>query len=141
MAAPKGRFAAVKALGIIWGFLFLLGGILGFVPGITKNEMFLGFFMVNAAHNILHITSGAVFLVASALGVRAARMWFQIFGSFYVALSLIGFWVGNHLILNLISNSLIDSCGHAFLGFVLLLIGFATRDAISSSSLSIASPR
>ena len=59
MVALKGRFATVKTLGIIWGFLFLLGGILGFVPGITKNEMFLGFFTVNTAHNILHITSGA----------------------------------------------------------------------------------
>jgi hypothetical protein len=55
----------VKALGTIWGILFLLGGILGFVPGITRGNMLLGIFMVNAAHSIVHIVSGAIFLIAS----------------------------------------------------------------------------
>ena len=33
-------------LGIAFGILFLLGGILGFVPGMTEHDMFLGVFMV-----------------------------------------------------------------------------------------------
>src|SRR5689334_4183500 len=113
----------IKKLGLLWGFLFLLGGILGFVPGITKDEMFLGFFMVNTTHNLLHIVSGAIFLVASVAGPRAARLWFIIFGSFYAGLALIGFAVGDGLIFGLISNSKIDSWGHGFLGLVLLGIG------------------
>lgn len=116
----------IRKLGLLWGFLFLLGGILGFVPGITKDEMFLGFFMVNTPHNILHIASGLVFLVAAMFGVRAVRSWFIIFGLFYAALSAIGFVVGDGLIFSLISSSKIDSWGHAFLGLVLFLTGFAS---------------
>ena len=88
----------LKKLGLLWGFLFLLGGILGFVPGITKDEMFLGFFMVNTAHNILHIASGLIFLIAALLGTRTVRSWFILFGLFYAALSIIGFVVGDGLI-------------------------------------------
>jgi len=116
----------IKKLGLLWGCLFLLGGILGFVPAVTKDEMFLGFFMVNTAHNILHIASGIIFLIATVLGAGAVRWWFIIFGLFYMAISVIGFVVGDGLIFNLISNSRIDSWGHGFLGLVLFLTGFAS---------------
>ena len=115
-----------KKLGFFWGSLFLLGGILGFVPGITKNDMFLGFFMVNTPHNILHIISGLIFLVASMAGSRAARLWFIVFGLFYASMSLLGFAVGDGMIFNLISNNKVDSWGHGFLALVLLLIGFTS---------------
>jgi len=122
------RLATVRKLGLLWGFLFLLGGILGFVPAITKDEMFLGFFMVNTPHNILHIISGVLFLIVSSVGTGAARAWFYIFGTFYAALSLIGFWEGDKMIFNLISNNRIDSWGHGFLALVLLAIGFTNRE-------------
>jgi hypothetical protein len=114
----------IRKLGFLWGGLFLSGGILGFVPGITENGMFLGFFMVNTPHNILHLVSGSVFLVASSIGARMARLWFQIFGIFYVVLGLIGFKTGDGLIFNLISSSLIDSWGHLFLGLILFLTSY-----------------
>lgn len=48
----------IKTLGFVFGFAFLLGGTLGFVPGVTKDGMYFGIFMVNSPHNILHIGSG-----------------------------------------------------------------------------------
>jgi len=120
-------FAVVKTLGIIWGILFLLGGILGFVPGVTTNDMFLGIFMVNTAHSIMHLASGATFLLASLSGSRAARLWFQIFGTFYAAMAAMGFFTGNGMICGLISNNQNDSWGHAALALILLLIGFTTK--------------
>jgi hypothetical protein len=125
---PMKEGALVRKLGFLWGFLFLLGGVLGFVPAITKDEMFLGFFMVNTPHNILHIISGTVFLIASFAGAKPARIWFYAFGTFYASLSLIGFWEGDKPIFNLISNNRIDSWGHGFLALVLLAIGFLNRD-------------
>jgi len=125
---PPVRLTTVRKLGVLWGFLFLLGGILGFVPAITKDEMFLGFFMVNTPHNILHIISGVLFLIASSMGTGAARTWFYIFGTFYAALSIIGFWEGDKMIFHLISNNRIDSWGHGFLALVLLTIGFTNRE-------------
>jgi short-subunit dehydrogenase len=127
---PVKTFSAVRTLAVLWGILFLLGGILGFVPGVTKDEMFLGFFMVNTPHNILHIISGVMFLIGSLLGARTARSWFLIFGIFYLALSIIGFKVGDGLIFGLISNTRIDAWGHGFLGLVLFLTGlFAPKAA------------
>jgi hypothetical protein len=79
---PSKKNTIIKKLGLFWGILFLLGGILGFVPGITKDEMFLGFFMVNTPHNILHLISGSIFFVASISGARATRSWFLISGLF-----------------------------------------------------------
>jgi hypothetical protein len=114
-----------KTLGMVMGSLFLLGGVLAFVPGVTKDGMYFGFFMVNTAHNILHIVSGSMFLVASLLGARPARLWFRIFGAFYAVLAAIGFMVGDGLIFGLIMNSPFDAWGHAALALLMLLIGFA----------------
>src|SRR5262249_7991346 len=114
-------------LGIVFGLSFLLGGILGFVPGITDDDMFLGVFMVNTAHSIMHIVSGAIFLVACLMGARAARLCFQIFGVVYAVVAAIGFKVGEGMIFGIISNNRYDSWGHAGLALILLLVGFATR--------------
>ena len=110
------------------GSAFLFGGALTFVPGVTKDGMYFGF-MVNTAHNILHIVSGSMFLVASMIGAKAARRWFQIFGTFYAALAAIGFVVGDGLIFGLIMNSPFDAWGHAGLALLMLLIGFAPMKA------------
>ena len=114
----------LRKLGFLLGFLFLLGGILGFVPGVTEHEMFLGIFMVNMMDGIMHLASGGMFLLTSLAGTRAVRSWFQIFGTFYAAMSVMGFIVGDGMIFRLISNNLYDSWVHAALALILLLIGF-----------------
>jgi Domain of unknown function (DUF4383) len=117
----------IRTLGFIFGFAFLLGGALGFVPGVTKDGMYFGIFMVNAPHNILHIVSGTMFLVASISGEKTARLWFQMFGVAYGAIAAAGFLVGEGMILGLISNNLYDAWGHAGLALAMLLIGFMRR--------------
>jgi hypothetical protein len=116
----------IKKLGMVMGGLFLAGGILAFVPGVTKDNMYFGLFMVNTAHNIMHIVSGTVFLVASMLGPRLVRLWFKLFGVFYAALAAIGLVVGTGLIFGLILNSPFDAWGHGGLAAIMLLIGFTT---------------
>jgi hypothetical protein len=124
----------IKRLGIIFGVAFSLGGILGFVPGIIEGDMYLGIFMVNPAHNAMHIVTGAIFLIASMLDERITRLWFQIFGLFYAALAVMGFAIGEGMIFNLIMNNRIDSWGHAGLALIILLIGF-TVPARATSAL------
>lgn len=122
MEEPKSEM--VRKLGLLWGVLFLFGGTLAFVPGVTQDGMYFGVFMVNTAHNIMHIISGALFLGASLLGARNARSWFLIFGPFYLLMAAMGFVVGKGLIFGLIMNSPLDSWGHAALGMILTAIGF-----------------
>src|SRR5256886_10682539 len=121
----------VKTLGMLFGIVFLAVGILGFVPGISPPgpdgmPMLLGIFMVNTAHSIVHIASGAIFLIASMSGAGAARLWFQIFGLVYAVVAVMGFVVGDGMIFNLISNNQNDTWLHVALAVVMLAIGFGT---------------
>lgn len=81
----------LRRLGFFYGVAFITGGVLGFVPGVTEGDMFLGVFMVNPLHSAMHVASGVMFLVASTFGASAARLWFQIFGGIYAALAAMGF--------------------------------------------------
>ena len=88
--------------------------------------MLLGIFMVNTAHSIVHIASGAVFLIASMSGAGAARLWFQLFGIVYAIVAVLGFMTPNGMLLGVISNNPADTYLHVGLGVAMLLIGFAT---------------
>jgi Domain of unknown function (DUF4383) len=114
-----------KTLGILFGIVFLAVGILGFVPGITKDDMLLGIFMVNKVHSIVHIASGAVFLFASMAGAGAASLWFKIFGLVYAVVAVLGFMNPNGMLLGMISNNPADTWLHVVLAAAMLLIGFA----------------
>ena len=76
-----------------------------------------------------------MFLVVSTLGASAARLWFQVFGGIYAALAAMGFWVGNGMILNCITNNRNDSWGHAGLALSMLLIGFVTARPVTARTL------
>lgn len=115
-----------KTLGMLFGIVFLAIGILGFVPGITKDEMLLGIFHVNAVHSIVHIVSGAIFLFASMAGAGPARLWFQLFGVIYAIVAVLGFMNGDKPILGLISSSMNNTWLHVVLAVVMLAIGFGT---------------
>ena len=115
----------VKSLGMLFGLVFLAVGILGFVPGITKDDMLLGIFMVNKAHSIVHIGSGVIFLIASMAGAGAASLWFKIFGLIYAVVAILGFMTPNGMLLNMISNNPADTWLHVVLAAAMLLIGFA----------------
>jgi hypothetical protein len=116
----------VKTFGMLFGIVFLAVGILGFVPGITNNEMLLGIFHVNAAHNVVHIVSGAIFLFASMAGAAAARLWFQIFGVIYAIVAVLGFMTPDGPLLGMISNNAATTWLHVVLAVLMLAIGFGS---------------
>jgi hypothetical protein len=49
-------------------------------PGLGPNEMPLNIFHVNAAHNVVHLLTGVVALLAGMTGIGAAKTFFKIFG-------------------------------------------------------------
>ena len=106
-----------KSFGMLFGIVFLAVGILGFVPGVTTTgadgmPMLLNIFMVNTAHSIVHIASGAVFLLASMAGAGAASLWFKLFGLVYAVVAVLGFMTPNGMLLGLISNNPADTWLH-----------------------------
>ena len=118
----------LKTAAIIFGIVFLLVGVLGFVPGITTGQMLLGIFHVNAVHNIVHLLSGAVALITGLTSTAAARMYFRVFGIIYALVAILGFFTGDGLLLGLISHNTADMWLHVLIAIVALALGFAVHD-------------
>jgi hypothetical protein len=116
----------VKTMAVLFGVILLVVGILGFVPAVTKDQMLLGIFHVNPAHNCVHLLSGAVALFCGMTSVGAARNYFRIFGIVYGAVAVLGFMhMGEHTnLLGLISNNDADTYLHVGIAAVSLLLGF-----------------
>ena len=119
-ATARSTRSAVQIVAGIFGAVFLLVGILGFVPGITQNYdtlMFaghhseaalLGIFQVSVLHNIVHLLFGIVGLLA--LRSRALAKGYLIVGGIvYAVLWIYGLVVpmvsmGNFVPLNTADN-------------------------------------
>lgn len=116
----------IKTAAVLFGIVFILIGILGFVPGITDNQMLLGIFHVNAAHNVVHLLSGAAALFAGMTSAGAARIYFRVFGVVYGLVAILGLMnMGQHtMLLGLISNNDADTFLHIAIAAVSLLLGF-----------------
>jgi len=119
----------LKTAAVVFGIVLLAVGVLGFVPGVTTNEMLLGIFHVNAAHNVVHLLSGAVALWAGMTSVANARLYFRVFGIVYAIVAVLGFASGDEPILGLISSNSANTWLHVLIAAVSLVLGFAVKDA------------
>src|SRR4051812_23936904 len=96
----------VQTVAIVVGIVFLLVGVLGFIPGITTGydtmgfagmgsmAMLLGLFQVSILHNIVHLLFGVVGLL-SARTARGAKLYLIIGGIVYGVLWLYGLVIDN----------------------------------------------
>lgn len=125
----------VKSAAILFGVVFLVVGILGFVPAATppmadgSGGMLLGMFHVNLAHNIVHLASGAVFLLCGMAGAGPSRTFFKIFGLVYAAVAVLGFMKGDGLLLGMVANNMADVWLHVVLAVAMLYLGFVARQS------------
>lgn len=119
----------LKTIAIVFGVVFILVGILGFIPSVSPHEHLLGIFHVNAAHNVVHLLSGAVAVVSGMCSTRAAQIFFRVFGFIYGLVAVIGFFVGDQPIFGLISNNMADVWLHLGIAVSSLFLGFGVRDA------------
>jgi hypothetical protein len=118
----------LKKAAVTFGIVFLVVGILGFVPGATQDGMLLGLFHVNTAHNVVHLLSGAVALWAGLTTTANARMYFRVFGVVYALVAVLGFVTGDGMILGVISNNAADTWLHVAIAAAALFLGFAAKD-------------
>lgn len=118
-----------KTAGLIIGIVFVVVGVLGFIPNPLVSPT--GLFMVNTAHNLVHLVSGAVILAGvysfgSALGLK-------IIGVVYAIVAVLGLVVGGDMIMGIAMN-MADHWLHVVLAIVILLAGFALPDAGRSTA-------
>lgn len=131
----------LKKAALVWGVVFVLVGILGFIPGITTTDdmgmkMLLGVFMVNGIHNLVHLLTGLASL-ASSTSEKAARLYFQVFGVVYALVTVLGFIVGSgHKVLGLIPVNMADNLLHLAITLVTLYLGFLYRPGRSTTPVA-----
>jgi Domain of unknown function (DUF4383) len=115
------------------GAVLLIAGIIGFFysssfgsPG--EVDAVIGVLDVNAWHNIVHILSGAIGLLAFRAGAQASRTYALVFGLVYVVVAIWGLILGNHeSILGFLPVNTEDNILHVILG-VLGVGAYATSD-------------
>ncbi len=112
-----------KTLAVIFGIVFVLVGVLGFIPNpIVANDPG-AIFLANGLHSVVHFLVGVILLIAAAKGEGASSLWLKIFGVVYLLLAVIGFIQGGGLMLGLVAYNGADNYLHLVLGIVLLGIG------------------
>jgi hypothetical protein len=115
------------------GAVLLVAGIIGFFysasfgsPG--NVDAVLGILDVNAWHNLIHVASGVLGLLAFTSGPRASRTYAVAFGAVYLVVAIWGFIIGNHeSILGFVPINTEDNILHLILG-VLGLGAYAASD-------------
>ena len=125
----------LQKMAALFGVVFLLVAILGFIPGVTEDtdELFtfgepgallLGIFGVNIVENIIHLLFGIAGL-ALARTHAGARSYFLGGGVIYVLVGVLYLIVGHDTGLNLLGVNTESDYLHLVLGVLMLLFGFA----------------
>lgn len=80
----------IRLVTILFGVALIFAGVAGFVPALTINGALFGIFEVDAMHNIVHIVTGVLAIMA-ATNLRLTKLFFTIFGIVYTLIAIIGF--------------------------------------------------
>lgn len=114
-----------KAAALIFGIVFIVVGILGFVPNFLVSPP--GIFAVNTAHNLVHLVSG-IAILAGAYSDIGAALTLKIFGVIYAIVALPGLATSGNMVLGAILMNHADHWLHVTLAVVILAAGFLLPD-------------
>lgn len=116
---------ALKLFAILFGLAFVTVGVMGFLPEYTPNGNLFGLFEVDPMHNIIHIASGVVALIAASCA-HFAKAYFILFGLIYGAVAIIGF-IQDGDIYGYMHVNQADNYLHLGIAIVSLILGFALK--------------
>jgi hypothetical protein len=138
--ATRGARTNVQKAAAIVGVVFLLVGVLGFIPGITTNfgdlsfaghdsdARLFGLFQVSILHNTVHLLFGIAGLGLARTAAQA-RTYLVFGGVIYLVLFVYGLIVGQESAANFVPVNTADDFLHLILGIGMIGLGFAlTRD-------------
>lgn len=118
----------VRVAAKAFGAVFLLIGVLGFIPAFTPDNHLLSIFHVNTVHNLIHIASGVAALAAAYTSYQASKMYFQIFGVVYALVAVLGLFAGDKDILGIVAHNTADLLLHVVIAAAALYLGFAAKE-------------
>ncbi|NIH87456.1 DUF4383 domain-containing protein [Amycolatopsis granulosa] len=135
-ATTTGVRRPVQIAAAVVAVVFLLVGILGFIPGITSHygelsfaghhsgAMLLGVFAVSVLHNIVHLLYGVVGLVLSR-SPGPARAYLVLGGFVYLLLWIYGLAIDQDSGANFVPLNNADNWLHLALGVGMIALGWA----------------
>jgi arginine exporter protein ArgO len=115
------------------GAVFLLVGVLGFIPGVTSNyeslgfaghgseALLLGIFQVSVLHNIVHLLFGVAGIALSRTHGRA-KQYLLYGGIVYLVLWLYGLLIGHDSAANFVPVNSADNWLHLILGLGMIAV-------------------
>ena len=113
----------LTTLARVFGGIFIVAGLLGFVPALTPGGNLLGLFPVNAVHNLVHIALGAWGVVAGA-SLAAALFYFRGIAIVYGVLAVLGLIPATNTLFGLAPIHGADVVLHAVLALIAAYLGF-----------------
>jgi hypothetical protein len=129
------RRSPVRTAALAVGVVFLLVGILGFIPGITTNyddmggaghesmAKLLGVFQVSVLHNIVHLLFGVVGIAIARSSSAAARNYLIGGGAIYLVLWVYGLLIDESTSANFVPVNDADDWLHLALGVGMIALG------------------
>ena len=139
---------SMQAVTLLFAVVFVLVGILGFLPGITQHLLFstgprfsgqhshamlFGLFMVSVLHNLVHIAYGAIGAVASFFA-GTVRVYFIVGGLVYLALFVYGLVIDQHTAANFVPVNSADNWLHLGLGLLMIATGVVLHVRLNAMS-------
>ncbi|GGW74793.1 DUF4383 domain-containing protein [Streptomyces caelestis] len=128
--------APVQRAAQLMGVVFLLVGVLGFIPGITTDygsmefashesgAELLGVFQISVLHNLVHLAYGLVGLALSRT-VAGAYSYLLVGGAVYLVLWVYGLIVGHDSDANFVPLNTADDWLHFALGIAMIGLALA----------------
>jgi hypothetical protein len=121
----------IKKLSLLFGVVFVLVGILGFIPALSPlhsdgMRYLLGLFMVGGVHNAIHLLSGVAALAGGLSTEKYAQLYFRVFGSVYGLVTIVGF-IQKTTVLGIFHVNTADNFLHLGLAIAILGIGFGLQ--------------
>jgi membrane-bound ClpP family serine protease len=142
----------LRVAAMVVAAVFLLVGLLGFIPGITTDyegmtfaghestAMLLGIFHVSILHNIVHLLFGVVGLVM-ARTVTSARGFLIGGGVIYLVLWIYGLIIDHDSTANFVPVNTADNWLHLLLGVGMIGLGLAlSRTRVRADRTSASRP-
>lgn len=127
-----------KKLAIVFGIVFVLVGIMGFIGTGIVGPM--GAFETNTLHDIVHLLIGVVLLAVAFTAPSNSALWLKIMGVVYFAIAVLGFLIvpaGGEL-LGLVHMNSADHILHIVLAVALFVAGMMGGKGMQSAPMASA---
>lgn len=133
-SSPRATRSPVQLAAMAVGAVFLLAGVLGFIPGITTNydsmewaghhseAQLLGLFNVSILHNVVHLVFGVAGL-AAGMSAALARAYLLVGGVIYLLLWVYGLLIDETSDANFVPLDTADNWLHFGLGLGMVALG------------------